>query len=177
MQRTINNLQLTANDERVEVYIASPHQFLKEHQQELLPDWKVEVVSAILFLQRSQISLRECSAEVAQEKDCLRANFIRYGCQIVFALQDLGYRSDLFDPRYGYPLLSRQGNITFDDNAAVKALLHYSVSSYKNCSLIEHPNWGNNIYPGTIVTQAKHHIVERVVAKTPQLLDRLKTIY
>ncbi len=166
----MNDRQLIINNGQVEVYLASPHQFFKKHQAEFLPDWDVAVVSIILLLQRSPITLKEFTAEVAIAKDRLRANFIRFGCELIFILQDRGYRSDLFDPRHGYPLLSRQGNLTFDDNAAVGALLHYPISNYKNCSLIEHPSWGNNIYPGTIVTQANYQIVQSIVCQT-QLLS------
>jgi len=171
----VNNQQSTIKNGQVEISIVSPHQFFQEHQVEFLPDWDLAVVSVILLLQRSPIALTEFTTEVAQTKDCLRANFIRFGCQLIFALQDLGYRSDLFDPRHGCPLLSRQGNLTFDDNAAVEALLHYPVSNYQNCSLIEHPTWGNKVYPGTVVTQANHQIVESVVPRTQLSLNQLRS--
>ena len=164
------------SNQKIEVYIGFPHQFLREHQQELLPDWDLAVVSIILFLQRSQIPLTESNLEVAREKDRLRANLIRFGCNLIFELEDRGYQSDLFDPRNGYPLLSRQGKSTFDDNAIVKTLLHYPVSGYKKCSLIEHPTWGYNIYPGTIVTRADQDLVELVVDENLVKLGKAKII-
>ena len=164
------------NNKQIEVWIASPHQFFREHQLELLPDWDVAVVAIILLLQRSQISLQEFNAEVIQEKDRLRASFIRFGCDLIFQLKDLGYQSDLFDPRDGYPLLSHQGKLTVDDNAIVNSLLHYSVSSYKKCSLIEHPTWGHNVYPGTIVTRANQDTVEAVLSRNSIKLDKVKII-
>lgn len=150
-------------NDQIEISIAAPHQFFQKHQQELLPDWDLAVVSIILFLQRSRIELTEFELKVDREKDRLRANFIRFGCSLILKLEDRGYKSDLFDPRNGYPFLSHQGKLTLDDNAIVRALLHYPVSSYQKCSLIEHPTWGNNIYPGTIVTRANQDLVESVV--------------
>ena len=145
---------------KVEVYLASPHQFLLNNQQQLLPDWDIPVNFLIIVLQKSAIALNELSQEVFLEKDRLRTKFIRFGSNLIFALQKHGYKSDLFDPRSGYPLLSRQGELTFDDNAAVKASLNYRVISYQNCSLLDHPTWGNNVYPSTIVTSANLNTVE-----------------
>ncbi len=147
----------------VQVYIAQAHSFFIQHQQELLPDWDLSPANLILFLQRSSISLQESSLEVAQEKDILRQEFIRLGCNLIFALQDRGYKSDLFDPRTGYPLLTCPGSLKLDDNAVVKALLNYPVISYKSCSLIVHPLWGNCVYPSTIVSSAPHSLIESII--------------
>ncbi len=152
-------------DKEVQIHLAFPHKFFQEHQQQLLPDWNDRVTFLILYLQRSRFSLAEVSPKTIQEKDRLRAKFIRFGSNLIFALQDLGYKSDLFDPRTGYPWLTRQGKLTFDDNAAVEALLHYPLKSYKNCSLLYHPSWGNNVYPGIIVTRATQAIVELMTKK------------
>lgn len=145
---------------QVQIYLASPHKFFLDRQQQLLPDWDIPATFLILYLQRSHLSLKEVTQEVTQAKDLLRSKFIRFGCNLIFALQDRGYKSDLFDPRSGYPLLARQGKLTLDDNAVVKALLNYSVVSYKNCFLLDHPTWGNNIYPSTIVTSAPLDAIE-----------------
>lgn len=138
----------------VQVCVSSPHQFVLSHQQQLLPGWNQPIANLILLLQQSSISLKESNLEVAQEKDSLRAEFIRFGCSVIFGLQARGYMSDLFDPRTGHPLLAPQGKLTLNDNAVVKALLNYSVVSYQNCSLLTHPEWGNQVYPSTIVTVA-----------------------
>lgn len=153
----------TPTGKQVQVCLASPHQFILDHQQELLPDCNVPINNIILLLQQSAISLKEFNSEVAQEKDNLRKKFLRFGCELIFALQDQGYKSDLFDPRTGYPLFARRGMLTLDDNAVVNTLLGYPVTSYKNCSLLTHPTWGNNIYPSTIVTSAPQDFVEFVL--------------
>lgn len=143
----------------IQVCIAPPHQFAIDHQQQFLPDWDLPLNQVILVLQQSSISLKETTAEVGLEKNRLRAKFIRFGSNLIFALQDRGFKSDLFDPRTGYPLLASPG-IPWDDNAVAKALLNYPVRSYQNCSLLTHPVWKNNVYPATIVTSAAQSIVE-----------------
>jgi hypothetical protein len=144
----------------VEVYLASPHQFFVDHQQQLLPDWNDPVTFLILCLQRSRISLKAKTDQVVPEKDRLRAKFIRLGFSLTFALQDQGYQSDLFDPRTGYPFLTQQGQFTLDDIAVVKALLDYPVIAYQNCALINHPIWSDQVYPSTMVTSASQDIIE-----------------
>ncbi len=133
-----------------------------DNQDKLLPTWDVPISYLILILQRSRISLSESSAEVTQEKDRLRARFIRLGCNLIFALQDRGAKSDLFDPRTGYPLLASTDQV-LDDNAVVEALLGYSVISYRNCTLLTHPVWGNQVYPSIVATSGSLEVVELCV--------------
>lgn len=143
----------STSENEVQICIASPHQFVLEHQRRLLPDWNVAISHIILILQQSSVSLENSTSKVTQEKNRLRAEFIRFGCDLIFSLKEIGYPSDLFDPRTGYPLLAESG-ITLDDNAVVKALLNYPVVSHRQCSLLIHPEWKYNIYPSTIVTSA-----------------------
>ena len=153
-------LQITkTSNQNVNVCVISPHEFLIKHQPQLLPDWKTKVSYLILVLQQSSLSLKRSTPQVALEKNRLRAEFMRMGCTLIFALQDLGYESDLFDPRTGYPLIAELG-MAFDDNAAVKTLLNYPVVAHEQCSLITHPVWGHNVYPGTIVTAANLEQIE-----------------
>ena len=150
---------ITPSNTEVEVCFASPSQFILQHQSELLPGWQTSIDLIVLFLQESNLSFKGSSREIIAEKDRLRANFLRFGTSLIFTLQDRGYQSDLFDPRTGYPWLTQPG-ITLDDNAVVKALLDYPAINYKNCSLLNHPLWGDRIYPATIVTAAPRNIVE-----------------
>ena len=143
----------TPSGREVQVAIASPHQYVLDRQQQLLPDWNVDLSYLILFLQQSVVSLDSQSDRVAREKDRLRAKFISVGCSLILELQNRGYQSDLFDPRTGYPFFTRSG-LGLDDNAVVKAILNYPVTSSGQCSLITHPAWGNNVYPSTIATSA-----------------------
>jgi Methylmalonic aciduria and homocystinuria type D protein len=149
----------TSSGKEVDVCVASPHQFAIAYQQQLLPGWEIPLSYLVLVLQQSSISLKDSSSEVTVEKDRLRAELIRFGCNLVFALRDQGYCSDLFDPRTGYPLLAHQG-MTWDDNAVVKALLNYPVIDYQQCSLITHPIWQHHVYPGAIATTAPQGIVK-----------------
>ena len=151
---------ITPSNTEVEVCLASPSQFILQHQSELLPEWQTPIEQVVLLLQESNLSFKGSEQEVVVEKDRLRTIFLRFGANLIFALQDRGYKSDLFEPRTGYPWLTQPGSMTLDDNAVVEALLNYPAINYKDCSLLNHPRWGDRIYPGTIVTLAPHSIVE-----------------
>ena len=157
------NIKQRLVTEGVEVWIISPHKYVIEHQQELLPDWDVSLSLLILVLQRANVSLRQSNQKVIAEKDRLRVRFIRFGLGLCFALRDRGYLSDIFDPRNSYPLLSRLGKYGIDDNTTVATLLNYPKIIYRECSLIQHPDWGDRIYPSTIATSAPFDLVKASV--------------
>ena len=172
MRSQLNLLLKKPSGQQVDVCVAPPHQFILERQQELL-GWQVPISYLIVFLQQSAIPLDESDERVTVEKDRLRNEFIRFGTRLIFSLQDLGYISDLFDPRSGYPLLAKP-NITLDDNATVEALLNYPVVKYQQCSLIVHPRWQHNIYPSTIATSAS---LEAIEACLGQIVERQMQLF
>ena len=143
----------TRSNKEIQIAIAVPHQYVLDHQQQLLPDWNVAISYLILILQQSIVSLEEKSDRVEREKDRLRAKFISVGSSLILELQNQGYQSDLFDPSTGYPRSTRS-ELALDDNAVVKAILNYPVTRSGQCCLITHPVWGNNVYPSTIATSA-----------------------
>lgn len=149
----------TEPEKRIQVYITEPSQFIQQNQHRLLPTWTVSITHIILVLQKSQFPLENSSQEIEQEKDYLRSRFLRFGCNVVFELRDAQYPSDLFDPRNGYPLLSRCGEITLSDITIVRDVLGFKVIKQK-CSLLIHPQWGTAIYPSTIVTSAPLEVIK-----------------
>ena len=153
----------TPTGSSVQLCLDRPHQFMINNQQQLLPNWDRPVTYIVILLQQSRFSLKELTSDVAQEKDNLRAKFIRFGCDLIFALKDHNYQSDLFDPRTGYPLLTRQGEVTVNDNAVVEAVLGYPLTSYHNCSLLTHPMWENAVYPSTVVTSAPLETLKPII--------------
>lgn len=149
----------TLSGTEIQISVAPPHQFALDYQRQLLPNWNVPISHLILILQQASLSLKETTTEVSQEKNHLRSSFIRFGCDLIFALQDRQYQSDLFDPRTGYPLLDSP-DLSWDDNAAVQAVLGFPVLNYNHCSLLTHPVWNHQVYPSTVATSAPQNIIE-----------------
>ncbi|WP_036485986.1 methylmalonic aciduria and homocystinuria type D protein [Myxosarcina sp. GI1] len=161
---------IAPTDTAVEIYLDRPSQFIIDNQKQLLPTWDKPVTQVILVLQQSRLSLEHNTEAVAREKDRLREQFFRFGCSLVFGLRDRNLLSDLCDPRSGYPVISREGEITLSDAALVKALLGFEVIDYNDCSLIIHPQWGSAMYPSTILTSAGLDELKPVLDKAIALL-------
>lgn len=154
----------------VEIYLDRPSQFILDNQQRLLPTWNEPVRQVILVLQQSRLPLVRSDEAVAEEKDLLRERFLRFGCSVIFWLRDWAQPtanlvSDLFDPRSGYPFISRPGDMTLSDPALVKALLQFPLTAYGDCTLITHPQWGSALYPATIVSSASKEVVIEAIEK------------
>ncbi len=170
----LHNFTFVFSKEReIQLYINHPSQFIKQNQQNLLPTWTVSIKSTIIVLQKSNFSLENSNHEIEKEKDYLRERFFRLGCNLVFTLRDSQYQSDLFDPRNGYPLLSRPGNITLNDTALVQDSLGFNVVKQR-CSLLIHPQWGTAIYPSTIVTSASSEIIQPMLQNLQNFLIEVR---
>ena len=144
----------------MQIYIAPPSQFIRDRQKQLLPTWNIPVAHIILVLQHSSWSWEQSDDKITRVKDLLRENLFRFGGKLIFDLWKQGYLSDLFDPRTGYPLIGTAGEITLDDTAVTRALLGFEVTEYRGCWLLNHPEWGNAVYPSTIVTTAPLKSIE-----------------
>ncbi len=153
----------------VQISIHSPSPFICANRKRILPDWKKQpFLWVVVVLQQSQCQLLESTAEVEAEKQRLREKFMRFGCDVAFNLRDRGYLTDLIDPRTGYPLLSRPGEIPHDDTAVVKALLNYPLI-YNNCRVLVHPQWGMAVYPSVLISVASPPMIELVLKSIASL--------
>ncbi|NES80189.1 MAG: methylmalonic aciduria and homocystinuria type D protein [Moorea sp. SIO2B7] len=139
--------------EKIDISIHAPTSFVTNNQKLILPDWDLPVAAVVIVLQQARFSLTNTKDCVNQEKDRLRDKFIHFGLDVVSALSDRGFLSDLIEPRTGYPLLSHPGEIAHDDVAVVKALLGFPVM-IGNCSAIIHPSWGSAVYPSILISSA-----------------------
>lgn len=146
----------------VQISIHAPSQYICANCERILPDWKEQpFLWVVIVLQQSRYQLMESTAEIETEKEHLRENFMRFGCELAFNLRDRGYLTDLIDPRTGYPLLSHPGVIPHNDTAVVKALLNYPVVKNK-CSVLVHPTWGTAVYPSVLISEAPPIMIEWV---------------
>jgi len=143
----------------VQISIHSPSPYICANRERILPDWLQPDFWVAIVLQQARCELVEISPEVEKEKEHLRENFMRFGCDVAFNLRDQGYPTDLIDPRTGYPLLSRPGKIPHDDTAVVKALLDYPLL-HNQCRVLVHPDWGMAVYPSILISSAMPITVE-----------------
>jgi hypothetical protein len=151
-----------------------PSPFIVQNLERVLPDWNVPVLWVAIILQQSRYELVEYTPEVEREKERLREKFMRFGFDVAFNLRDRGFLSNLIDPRTGYPLLSRPGEIPHDDTAVVKALLGFPIIRNR-CRVLEHPLWGKAVYPSTLLTSAPPKVIKSVLKSVAPLHGWKKT--
>ncbi|WP_066380334.1 MULTISPECIES: methylmalonic aciduria and homocystinuria type D protein [unclassified Anabaena] len=149
--------------QEVQISIHAPSQYICANRERILPDWRQQALLwVVIVLQRSRYPLVKSTPEIEQEKQHLREKFMRFGCDLAFSLRDRGYLADLIDPRTGYPLFSRPGEMPHNDTAVVKALLNYPVLKNKCCVLV-HPTWGAAVYPSIFISTAPPIILELAI--------------
>lgn len=154
---------VTETGQAVEISIHPPSQFIAHNLERVLPDWQTpSVLWVVVILQQSQFQLVETTPCVEREKERLREKFMRFGCDLAFELCDRGFLTDAIDPRTGYPLLSRPGQISHNDTAVVKALLSFPII-HNNCRVLVHPEWGTAVYPSIIMSCASPRIIKSVL--------------
>lgn len=153
---------VTKTGQAVQMSVHPPSPFIVNNLERVLPDWNLPVLWVIIVLQQSRYELVETSLQVEREKERLREKFMRFGFDFAFTLRDRNYPSNLIDPRTGYPLLSRPGEIPHDDTAVVKALLDLPLIRNR-CRVLEHPHWGKAVYPSTLLTSAPPKIIKPVL--------------
>ncbi len=140
-----------------------PNEFIRTHLDQLLPKWPVPVSSVLVVLQQCQWALLDKTPETENHKNQLRENFFCFGYSIALTLGSIGYLTELFDPRTGLPMLSEPGHLKLDDTAVVQSSLGYQLTDQRGCLVIEHPMWGNAVYPSVLVSSADLKTVELVV--------------
>lgn len=145
----------------VQISIHAPSPFICANRPRVIPDWRAANLWVVIVLQQSRYELVTTTPEVEAEKQRLREKFMRFGCDVAFNLRDSGYLTDVIDPRTGYPLLSRPGQIPHDDTAVVKALLGYPIIHNK-CRVLVHPQWGMAVYPSVLISAAHPTMIEFV---------------
>ena len=150
------------NGQEVQISVHRPSLFMVQNLERVIPDWNLPVLWVAVVLQQARYQLAESTPHVEREKERLREKFMRFGFDVAFNLRDRGFLSDLIDPRTGYPLLSRPGEIRHDDTAVVKALLGFPVTT-NLCSVLTHPYWGTAVYPSTLFASASPRIIKSVL--------------
>lgn len=137
----------------VQIFIRLPSAYIVKNLTRILPGWQPVDVWVIIVLQQSALPLEQKTPSVAREKDDLRERFLHLGFEVAYALRDRAHLCEVFDPPTGLPLLSRPGDKTHDDVAAVAALLDYPVKA-GDCACLVHPRWETAVYPGILMAAA-----------------------
>lgn len=148
-----------------------PSEFICQHSQKMLPQWRAPVRSVLIVLQPSTIQLTEHSLETELQKYHLRARFLDFGLKIADRLRRIGHDAELFDPRTGFPILSQSGALPLDDVAVVRSSLGYGTVQIGDCFTIVHPDWGSAVYPSILMSSADRDCTASIVNGVEGLLE------
>ncbi len=140
-----------------------PTQFICTHLDQLLPEWSCAARSVLIVLQPCDSDLFARSRTVEDQKQRLRRQFLRFGYRVATQIAHLGEATAIFDPRTGWPLLSRPGQLRLDDVAVIRACLGYQTVDSHGCLIIFHPQWQSAVYPSTLITSAAPATVKQLV--------------
>ena len=156
--------------QETEISVHAPSPFVAENWQRIIPNWTASAIWVVIVLQRSRFPLTAVNPAVEREKERLRNRLLRFGFHLASVLGDRGL-IEIIDPRTGYPLFSRPGEMTHDDVAVVQNLLGYSVESGE-CSALVHPRWQTAVYPGILLSSADPSDIKLLAEKIVYLFCR-----
>jgi hypothetical protein len=101
--------------------------------------------------QKCRYDLIRPSVESNWERNLLCAYFLQFGKDFVAACYEHGcVWADFTDPVDGLPVCGQRGNSIYPDVEGIVRLLKYPSIQSGSCSVIYHPRWQTNIYPGTL---------------------------
>lgn len=153
-----------------QISIHPPTPFLSDNLPRILPEWNSEKISVVIVLQRSRFSLTESTPEIEAEKNQLRDRFLNFAFDVASELNRRGWMTDIIDPKTGYPMLSKPGELHHSDAATVATLLNFPLKRGL-CSIALHPDWGSALYPGVFMSAApSDRIAEVILAVQNQLI-------
>lgn len=147
---------------RVEISVHDPSTFVEQNLERILPDWNLGTIHVVIVLQEAKLSLMQRTAQVGREMDRLREAFIQYGVDVASALRKQGFLADIIDPREGYPLITRKGEIPHSDINAAGKLLGYFIEPGA-CPNLIHPEWRNAVYPSVLFSSSRIDILTQVL--------------
>jgi hypothetical protein len=146
----------------VQYFVCPPPHYIQVHLPQLLPQWHQPVQSVLIVLQPCAESLCATSAAIDRQKQTRRQRFLHLAQTLAQDLQQQGYQTDIFDPKTGQPLLSAAGSRRLEDAAVVRDCLGYDLKWCGDCRVVDHPVWGDAVYPAVMVSAAPPDRLEAI---------------
>lgn len=153
----------TEGDRPSQISIHPPTPFLRDNLTRILPEWNSDEIRVVVVLQRSRFPLTESTPEIELEKNQLRDRFLKLAFNVASELNRRGWMTDIIDPKTGYPMLSKPGELHHSDAATVATLLNFPLKRGL-CSLALHPDWGSALYPGVFMSAAPSDRIAEVIS-------------
>ena len=119
-------------------------------------------VLVLCVAQRSELDLVQLTPEVAVEKDRLLEKLFAW-CKLLCAdLERRGYWADYIDPCSGLPFNLEGASKVWAEVEAFQSLLRWPVGNAGMCKVLHHPEWGTNVYPSSVFTDAPEAVLRAI---------------
>ena len=139
---------------KFEISLHQPGMAFKKELSTVFPTLLSIDTAALVVIptfQKCRYDLIRTSLQSNWERNLLCAYFIQFGNDFVSACYKNGcIWADFTDPVDGLPVCGQRGNSIYPDVEGIVRLLKYPSIQSGNCSVIYHPRWQTNIYPGTL---------------------------
>ncbi|KAB7505722.1 Methylmalonic aciduria and homocystinuria type D protein, mitochondrial [Armadillidium nasatum] len=137
---------------------------LKKDFQLLFPNHDVESkrLTVLLMCQKTKYDMSGWSEDIEEEREFVNRRFIECAEIMCKSLRDYGFWADYIDPSSGRPALGPYTNSTFFETDERYRYLGLHIEDLGCCKVLSHPEWGTNIFAGTIFTDAEDEIAETI---------------
>jgi hypothetical protein len=116
--------------------------------------------------QKCRYDLTRTSMESNWERNLLLAYFLQFGKEFTAACYKHGCLwADFTDPMDGLPVCGQRGSSIYPDVEGIVRLLKYPMIQVGACSVIHHPRWQTNCYPGTLFVVGSVQTVKKALAE------------
>jgi hypothetical protein len=116
----------------------------------------------ITTCQKSNVGLFVLGDEQEAEKQRLLESFLDFAKEICNELTKLGKWADFADPTSGL-LFSSSGQVPWPEVQAMERLRKYKIAQTGRCHVVMHPDWGYNMYPASLFTNASWEQLQQVL--------------
>lgn len=149
----------------MEIYIKPPTKFILSNWQQLLPQWTTIPQTVILILLPAKYCLDDSTILIESEKNRLLTEFFNLARSIQDLCNQQQILSEIISPKDGFPFNSTKGNFTFDLVAIIHESLGFKFQKTSHgCKIVHHPNWGQAMYPGMMVSLGSRETISQILA-------------
>jgi len=162
------------NDATVEVCAQKCPKILFEDFKQIFLDMPAaslnEKITVITVTQKSSNDMSTWSHEVSNEREQLMKCFVETATEVCHLLRANNYWSDFIDPASGCAYFGSNSNATMTETNDNYESLGFTIDDLGCCKVITHPQWGNNVFVGSVITNAT--VTDDIIDK---LLKAVKT--
>jgi len=143
--------------QNIEISVHDTPMLLRKEMASLFPGQNIEsgTFTTITYSQHTELDMSTWSDQVEEEREAKMETFVQVAKEICGRLKEEGYFADFIDPCSGTPYYGSHTNTTMFETDEKFRALGFRIEDLGCCKVISHPQFGRNVFVGTIMTNAK----------------------